>query len=65
MKKYRVAMYGKGDQQVAEAYVAAENFPDAHARALALFRLQLPDLDPEEYDQTIAEEILYRGASQP
>ena len=64
-KKYKVTLYpSDSDVPVAEAYVDAADFETAHKRAISLIRAQFPDLDPDRYDHTLANEVLWKAPEQ-
>lgn len=58
-----VVMYGQGDEPVAKALVEAPSLEEAHAIAMRIMKKQYPDVDPEKYDQTIAQSILFRSGT--
>ena len=60
MKKYEVSLYPRiGNEQIASAIVEAADFDSARKKAIALMRIQYPQVDPERYDHLIAIETLW------
>ena len=57
---YHVVMYGNSDIKVAEAFVEAASSDEAYPIAMRLMRKEYPHVDPQNYNQTMTTEILYR-----
>ena len=60
---YEVAMYGKSDEPIASAFVEAESVYDAHSIAIRLIRKKYPDIDPQQYNQTVVTDMLFRSST--
>lgn len=58
-----VKMFNENDEQIAEALVEAPDFIEAHQKAMKLMRKQYPDIDPQKYNQTMANQIYFRSSS--
>ena len=58
-----VVMYGIDDEPIAKALVDAPSLNAAHEIGLRLIRKQYPDIDPQKYNQTMANEIYFRSST--
>ncbi len=53
---YAVAMHGKTDQFF-QGYIEANDPSDAQIAAIKFMEEQTPDIDPSEYNQTMAQKV--------
>ena len=58
-----VVMYGPNDEPVAKALVESNSLDEAHGIAIKLIKKQYPDIDPQKYNQTMANQTYFRSST--
>lgn len=58
---WQVVLHGKDGKPVAWAYVEAPDAAAAHTKGLRLIRAQSPEIEAQNYDQTLVMSMLYRS----